>query len=121
MSPGQQVQKLLAQIPEYEAAEVVTLLPLVAALLSALCARTATFQQPHDLTETDYLLKTEEIARRLGMSTKWVRRNAGSLPFAFQLGPEHRFSARGLEEWISEQRADKMAAALPLQRRQHER
>ena len=121
MSPGQQVQKLLAQIPEYEAAEVVTLLPLVAALLSALCARTATFQQLHDLPETDYLLKTEEIAQRLGKSTKWVRRNADSLPFALQVGQEHRFSARGLEEWISEHRAAKIAAALPLERRQYER
>lgn len=121
MSPGQQVQKLLAQIPEYETADVVTLLPLVAALLSALCARTATFRQPHDLPETDYLLKAEETASRLGKSTKWVRQNAASLPFAFQVGKEHRFSARGLEEWISEHRAIKMAAALPLERRQHAR
>ena len=120
MSPGQQVQKLLAQIPDYEAADIVTLLPLVATLLSALCARTMSFQQP-DLPETDYLLNANQIATRLGKSTKWVRHNVDSLPFAFQVGQEHRFSARGLQEWIDEHQAAKMAAALPLERRQYAR
>ena len=121
MSPGQQVQKLLAQIPDYEAADIVTLLPLVATLLSALCARTIAFQQPGALPETDYLLNTDQIAHRLGTSAKWVRENIESLPFAFQIGRVHRFSARGLEEWISEHRTAKMAAALPLEGRQHAR
>ena len=91
-----------------------TLLPLAAALLSALCARTTTFQHQQTLPDTDYLLNAHQIAERLGKSAKWVRDNAESMTYAIQVGNEHRFSARGLEEWISEQRAAKMAAALPL-------
>ena len=121
MSPGQQLQRLLAEIPGYEAADIVNLLPLAAALQSALYARILVLQQRTALPETDYLLNTDEIAQRLGKSTKWVRDNMASLPFAFQVGKEHRFSARGLEEWISEHRAARMAAALPLERRQYAR
>ena len=121
MSPGQQLHKLLAEVPGYEAGEIVTLLPYVAALQSALYARILALQQRTAFPETDYLLNTDEIANRLGTSTKWVRDNIESLPFAFQMGRVHRFSSRGLEEWISEHRAAKMAAALPLQRRQHAR
>ncbi len=119
--PGQQLQKLLGEVPGYEADDIVTLLPFVAALQSALYARMMALQQRTAMPETDYLLTTNEIATRLGKSTKWVRDNIKSLPFAFQVGKDHRFSARGLEEWIAEHRAAKMAAALPLQRRQHAR
>ncbi len=121
MSPGQQLQRLLAEIPGYEADDIVNLLPLAAALQRALYARILALQQRTVLPETDYLLNTDEIASRLGTSTKWVRDNIESLPFAFQIGRVHRFSARGLEEWIAEHQAAKMAAALPLQRRQHAR
>ena len=121
MSPGQQLQRLLAEIPGYEADDIVNLLPLAAALQSALYARILALQQRTALPETDYLLNTDEIAQRLGKSTKWVRDNMASLPFAFQVGREHRFSARGLEEWISEHRAARMASALPLERRQYAR
>ena len=121
MSPGQQLHKLLAEVPGYESADIVTLLPYVAALQSALYARILALQHQAPLPDTDYLLNTDEIAARLGKSTKWVRDNITSLPFAFQVGKEHRFSARGLEEWISEHRAARMAAALPPTRRQHER
>ena len=71
--------------------------------------------------DTDFLLSTEEVATRLGKSTKWVRDSVENLPFAIRVGKEHRFSVRGLEEWIAEQRAVKMALALPPTRRQHER
>ena len=121
MSARQQLQRLLANIPEYEPTDIVTLLPLAAALLSALCARAGAIQQPQALPDTDYLLNAHQIAQRLGKSSKWVRDNAESMDYAIQVGNEHRFSARGLEEWISEQRAAKMAAALPPKRRQHER
>ena len=121
MAPGQQLQRLLAEIPGYEADDIVSLLPLAAALQSALYARILALQQHTALPETDYLLNMDEIATRLGKSTKWIRDNMASLPFAFQVGKEHRFSARGLEQWIAEHQAAKMAAALPLQRRQHAR
>ena len=121
MTPGHQLQRLLAEIPGYEAADVVTLLPLAAALQSALYARILALHQQTALPETDYLLNADQIAKRLGKSAKWIRDNLASLPFAFQVGKEHRFSARGLEEWIREHRAAKMAAALPPKRRQYER
>ena len=65
------------------------------------------------LPDTDYLLNVDQIARRLGKSTKWVRDHMALFPFAFQLGQEHRFSARGLDQWIAESRTDTMGAALP--------
>ena len=113
MSPQQTLQRLLAEIPRYEARDVVGLLPLAAALQSAIYARILALQHQVALPETDYLLNVEDIATRLGKSAKWIRDNIASLPFAFQVGREYRFSARGLEEWISEQRAAKMASALP--------
>ena len=121
MTPGQQIHRILADVPHYEAADIVSLLPFAAALQSALHARMMTLQQETTLPKTDYLLNTQEVAHRLGTSVKWVRENIGSLPFAFQVGRVHRFSARGLDEWISERRAAKMTPALPLEGRQHAR
>lgn len=113
MSPQQRLQRLLADVFTYESDDIVSLLPLAAALLSALCARTSAVQHQQTLPDTDYLLNAHQIAERLGKSTKWVRDNAQSMDYAIQVGNEHRFSLRGLEAWISEQRAAKMAAALP--------
>ena len=121
MTPGQKLHKLLAEVPGYEAADIVTLLPYAAALQSALYARILALQHQATLPDTDYLLNMDEIAARLGKSTKWIRDNMASLPFAFQLGKEYRFSTRGLDEWIAEFRAANMEAALPPGRRQHER
>lgn len=126
MTPGQQIHRILADVPLYESDDVVSLLPFVAALQSALHIRMLALQHQAAQQETaqpeiDFLLNTDQIADRLGTSVKWVRDNVNSLPFAFQVGKLHRFSARGLEEWISENRAAKMAAALPPERRQHAR
>ena len=122
MTPIQQIQKLLGEVPGYEAADIVGLLPLAAALQSALHTRMLAIQQQAGMPDTDYLLSTEAVATRLGKSTKWVRDNIEDLPFAIRVGKEHRFSVRGLEEWIAEQRAARMASALPpTGRQQHER
>ena len=122
MTPIQQIQKLLGEVPGYEAADIVGLLPLAAALQSALHTRMLAIQQQTGMPDTDYLLSTEEVATRLGKSTKWIRDSVDDLPFAIRVGKEHRFSVRGLEEWIAEQRAAKMFPALPPTRRQqHER
>ena len=121
MSPAQQLQRLLAEIPGYEAPDLINLLPLSAALQTAIHARILALQHQTALPETDYLLDIDQIAQRLGKSTRWVRDNIASLPFGFQVGKELRFSARGLEQWIAERRADTMAAALPLERRQYAR
>ena len=118
MGPERQVQRILAEVHEYGAGAVVSLLPHVTALQSALYLRMLALGQQAALPDIDRLLTTEDIASRLGKSTKWVRDNVESLPFAFLVGKEHRFSARGLEEWIAEQRAARMPSALPPQRRQ---
>ena len=118
MTPIQQIQKLLGEVPGYKAQDIVGLLPLAAALQSALHTRMLAIQQQTGMPDTDYLLSTEEVATRLGKSTKWVRDNIDDLPFAIRVGKEHRFSVRGLEEWIAEQREAKMSLALPPTRRQ---
>ena len=122
MSPQQRLQRLLAEIPEYEPMDIVTLLPLAAAFLSALSARSAAFHQPQALPDTDYLFNTNEIAQRMGKSSKWVRDNIHHLPFGLRIpGKEHRFSARRFEEWIEANLPANINAALPPERRQYER
>ena len=100
----QQIQKILDAAHRCKLEELVSLVPYAAALLSVLLTRLLALQQQTAMPDTDYLLNTEEVATRLGKSTKWVRDNVEILPFALQVGKEHRFSARGLEEWIAEQR-----------------
>ena len=121
MTPSQQIHRILADVPSFKAGDIAVLLPMVAALLSALCARILGLQQQAAFPDTDYLLSTEAIAERLGKSAKWVRENIDRLPFALPLkGKEHRFSARRFEEWIEENLAARMVAALPQEGRQHE-
>ncbi|MCY4514768.1 MAG: hypothetical protein OXC69_06520 [Candidatus Tectomicrobia bacterium] len=102
MSPSQRLQRLLAEILTYKPDDIVAMLPLAAALVSALCARVTSFQQPHSLPDIDYLLTAEQTAHRVGKSPKWVREHIALFPFAFLLGQEHRFSAKKLDRWIAE-------------------
>ena len=104
MTLGQQLQRLLAEIPSCEAQDIVTLLPLAAAFQSALYARILALNHRAALPDTDYLLNVHQVAERLGKSAKWVRDHVKLFRFAFQVGQELRFSARGLEQWIAEQR-----------------
>lgn len=106
MSPAQQLQRLLAEIPACEGPEIIRLLPLTAALQSAIFTRILAFQQLAGLPDTDYLLNVQQVAKRLGKSSKWLRENRTLFRFAFPVGHELRFSARGLEQWITSQRAD---------------
>ena len=121
MTHSQQLQKMLGEIAGLDGTDVVRLLPLAAALLGALHTRLLALGQQTGMADTDRLLSTEEVATRLGRSTKWVREEAKDLPFAIRMRRGHRFSARGLEEWITEQREARMPSALPPTRRQHER
>ena len=121
MELQRQLQKIISAAHGCGLQEIVALQPFAATLQSVLHTRALALQQQAGMPDTDYLLNTEEVAARLGKSTKWVRDNAETLPFAFQVGKEHRFSVRGLEGWIAEQRAAKMAVALPPAGRQHER
>jgi len=47
------------------------------------------------------LLTVAEVAERLEMSTDWVTRDAGKLPFTWRVGKRSlRFSSSGLSEWL---------------------
>ena len=121
MTPEQQIQRLIAQLPKYKPVEIVSLLPLAATFLSALCVRTIAIQDQAGLPDTDHLLNTRQIAQRIGKTTKWVREHMALFDFAFWLGQEHKFSARGFDQWIAENSAATMDVALPPERRQSER
>ena len=113
MSPQQQLQKVLADILTYDADDIATILPLAASLVSALCARAAAIPQPQPIPDTDHLVNAQQIAKRLGKSAKWVRENAATMEYAIHVGNEHRFSLRGLDQWISKELAGRMPSALP--------
>ena len=100
----QQIQKILDAAHRCKLEDIVALMPYAVALQSLLLTRLLALHQQTGVPDTDYLLNTEEVASRLGKSTKWVRDNVDTLPFALQVGKEHRFSTRGLEEWIAKQR-----------------
>ena len=121
MTPGQQIQRILADVPTYDADDIAVLLPYAAALQSAIHARILTLQHQAVLRDTDHLLDTEQTASRLGTSSKWVRENIRLLPFGFLMGKLRRFSAKGLNEWIDKNQAANIDAALLRDRRQHER
>ena len=121
MTPSQELQKLLGNLPNYSYEETLHLYSLATALQGGLLVRMHTFREQVAMPDIDHLLKVHEIADRLGTSEKWVRKNVASLPFHCQIGKLHRFSARGLDKWIDEQQAATMDAALPPERRQYAR
>jgi hypothetical protein len=49
--------------------------------------------------ETEVNISAAEAARRLGMSTHWLYRNAGTLPFVARIGRRVVCSASGLERF----------------------
>lgn len=54
--------------------------------------------------EADENLAVTEAARQLGVSTRWLYREARRLPFAVKIGRRLLFSRRGLERWNRQQR-----------------
>ena len=61
--------------------------------------------EPVTVEPHDRLLKVSEVAERLGVSRKWVYDHADSFPFTRRLGGQTlRFSERGLERWLAQQR-----------------
>lgn len=121
MTPGELLQRILADVPGYDAAELVRLLPLSAALQSAIYARILVLSHQAALPDTDYFLNIDQTSQRLGKSDRWIRDNISTLPFARKLGSEYRFSARGLDEWIENDPRVRIPTALPPKRRHHER
>jgi excisionase family DNA binding protein len=56
-------------------------------------------------TEPDRLLTVEEAAVLLGVTPRWLYRNADSLPFTRRLGARTlRFSEKGIQRYIANRR-----------------
>jgi hypothetical protein len=83
----------LQQLDSSELSSVIT------AGVSILAARSN--GKPHD--EPDELLDVSECAQRIGKSKSWVYHHGRALPFCvLGLGGVPRFSAKGLEKYVSE-------------------
>ena len=85
MTPGEQIHRLLADVPRYESDDILTLPPCVAAPQTDHHARILALRQA-TRPDTDYLLKTVQLAERLGTPVKRVRENLELLPFRCEIG-----------------------------------
>lgn len=72
-------------------------------LAAVLRARLATAAPAQNGAHADEMLTADEVARRTGMSKRWLyaKAKAGHLPFARRMGTAVRFSARGIEPWLA--------------------
>lgn len=101
-TPPHQLQHLLTTVPHLTREDVVAMLPLVAALQSALSVKLLTLPQPY--TENPHvLLDAKETARRLGISTKQLYRIAHRLPFTVREVGGVRFHAGRLTQYLATQ------------------
>lgn len=88
---------IIAQLAQLDSSDVAS---VITAGVSILASRTN--GKPHS-DEPDELLDVAECARRLGKSKSWVYHNGAFLPFRIHgLGAQPRFSAKGLEKYVSE-------------------
>jgi predicted DNA-binding transcriptional regulator AlpA len=76
-------------------------LAIAAALTGLATAGLVAHEAPEAPEGEDRLLDVKEAAKRLSVSTGWLYRNAGTLPFTKRLGPwQLRFSEAGLLAYI---------------------
>lgn len=54
--------------------------------------------------QPDRLIRSKEVAIRLGIGVDWVYRHKDELPFLVRLGTVPRFSEKGLEDYIRKRR-----------------
>jgi len=108
MTPSQELQKLLGNLPNFGYEETLTLYLHATALQAGLLARMHAFQQQAAMPDIDHLLTADEIAARIGTSKKWVLSRFRKLPFSVVAEGLRRFSARRFEQWIADSQAGKM-------------
>jgi predicted DNA-binding transcriptional regulator AlpA len=65
----------------------------------------------------DRLLTIDEAAEILHKSKDWLYRQWQTLPFAFKVGKELRFSDNGIQTWIQAKLEEKRSAGENLQER----
>jgi excisionase family DNA binding protein len=82
--------------------QVVAGMMRLTALQEALAARILATPpaRPAASPEAVCWLTARQVAARTGMSTDWLYRHAGRLPFATRVGRTLRFSADGLRRWM---------------------
>ena len=90
-----------------DAAEMNATAP-VAQVLRLVLTQLQAFQGTEPSSEAsrpdEHLLSAEEVAKRLGVSRRYVYEHAARFPFTRRLGPRTvRFSQQGLERWLSRQ------------------
>jgi hypothetical protein len=103
-TPQQQVHRLLTLVPELSREEVVALVPLVAALQSALGVQLLLL--PHALPASLTLLTVTDAARHLGVTQKWLYKRVATLPFTIHDGHRWYCSEAGMRQWLASRNGD---------------
>jgi predicted DNA-binding transcriptional regulator AlpA len=82
-------------------ATATALLARVSVVQAALTARALALAfTPTSAAEADQLLDVSVAAAKLGVSTSYLYRHAGTLPFTVRVGRGLRFSAQGIDRYI---------------------
>jgi len=98
-----EVDRLIAASPPKE---IPSLVAALSARLGLAAARMMTVEPRRDDHQgaPDENLDVAEAARRLGVSTAYLYRNASKMPFALKVGRRRLFSAQGLATWAAKRR-----------------
>ena len=83
-------------------AQLTALVGILGTAVQGYAIRTASMgpDPANQLREPDQNLSVKEAARRLGVSSAYLYKNARQLPFAIRIGRRLLFSAQGLDRWI---------------------
>jgi len=93
-----ELQNALIAAKELPAPELPELIGSLAELQAICMARLAS---PVAVPRADELLTVEQASERLGMSANYLYRHSGTLPFVRRIGRSLRFSAAGINDYIT--------------------
>ena len=107
--PGASLDSLLAdpstaaRVSREDAVLLLTrLASLQLALLQAACAVATPAHRDLDRPTDDRMLEASEAAAMLGVSVRWLYRQAKQLPFTRPIAPKIvRFSRQGIQRWLA--------------------
>lgn len=100
------VRQAMHHLHKMDAEDLLTLLPHAAALTGAIHTQLVILHQSQSLPNSDCLLTTQQAAERLNVAKDWLYRHSSTLPFTIRLNhKELRFSARGLDDYLTTLRA----------------
>jgi excisionase family DNA binding protein len=102
------VTKYVQTSPDLEKQDMHIIASHIAAMQSAYAARMAEMHlasgSKNGWRDDDRLLEIEEAAKRLGVKDDYIYHHSKSLPFIVRLGRKLRFSEKGIDKFIKEQR-----------------